>query len=212
MMALGETTRLLKALGDETRLRLLHLLGLGELSVGELMEILNLGQSRTSTQLNLLKEAGLVVDRRAGRRSYYSLLPAAVQGLLEAVLAERADDPELEADRAGFEALQIRRRERSRSYFDRVAATFGDQVLPGRTWEGLARGILRLAPRARYVDLGIGDGMLTLMLAEVAESVTAVDISSEMLDQLNLRARRKGIANIETALGDIEDLPMPSGS
>ncbi len=211
-MALGETTRLLKALGDETRLRLLHLLGLGELSVGELMEILNLGQSRTSTQLNLLKEAGLVVDRRAGRRSYYSLQPAAVEGIMEAVLAEHAHDPELEADRAGFEALQIRRRERSRSYFDRVAATFGDQVLPGRTWEGLARGILRLAPRARYVDLGIGDGMLTLMLAEVAESVTAVDISNEMLDQLSLRARRKGIANIETALGDIEDLPMPSGS
>lgn len=211
-MVLGETTRLLKVLGDETRLRLLHLLGLGELSVGELMEILNLGQSRTSTQLNLLKEAGLVVDRRAGRRSYYSLQPAAVAGLMQAVLAEHADDPELEADRAGFEALQIRRRERSRSYFDRVAATFGDQVLPGRTWEGLARGILRLAPRARYVDLGIGDGLLTLMLAEVAESVTAVDISSEMLDQLNLRARRKGIANIETALGDIEDLPMPDGS
>jgi len=211
-MVLTDTTRLLKTLGDETRLRLLHLLGLGELSVGELMEILNLGQSRTSTQLNLLKEAGLVVDRRAGRRSYYSLQPAAAAELLAAVLSEHADDPELAADRAGFEALQVRRREQSRSYFDRVAATFGDQVLPGRTWEGLARGILRLAPRARYVDLGIGDGLLTLMLAEVAESVTAVDISSEMLDQLSLRARRKGIANIETALGDIEDLPMPASS
>ena len=36
-------------------------------------------------------------------------------------------------------------------------------------------GIQHLAPRARYADLGIGDGMLTLMLAEVALSVTAID-------------------------------------
>ncbi|MCL4161705.1 UNVERIFIED_CONTAM: hypothetical protein GTU68_000157, partial [Idotea baltica] len=35
------------------------------------MEILNMGQSRVSTHLNLLKEVGLVADRRVGRRSYY---------------------------------------------------------------------------------------------------------------------------------------------
>lgn len=66
-VALAGTTRLLKALGDETRLRILRLLSLGELSVGELQEVLNMGQSRISTQLTLLKDAGLVIDRRAGR-------------------------------------------------------------------------------------------------------------------------------------------------
>ena len=180
-ISLVDATRVLKALADETRLRILHMLQQGELSVSDLMEVLNLGQSRTSTHLTMLKEVGLVTDRRAGRRNFYSLKPGPSLPLLEEVLADHTDSAEFASDLAGWEALQRRRREEDRSYFDRVAATFGEQVLPGRTWEGLARSVLRLAPKARYADLGIGDGLLTLMLAEVAESVTAVDHSSEML-------------------------------
>ncbi len=208
-MPLTATTRRLKALGDETRLRILHLLSLGELSVSELMEILNLGQSRTSTHLTLLREVELVQHRRAGRRSFYSLAPGEVPEILAQLLADHADSPEFVADRAGRDVLMRRRREHSRAYFDRVAASFGEQILPGRTWEGLARGLLRLAPRARYADLGVGDGLLTLMLAEVADSVTAVDLSAEMLSQLRARARRRGIDNVETVEGEIEDLPLP---
>jgi len=208
-MSLSDTSRLLKAVGEETRLRILHLVRQEELSVGDLMEVLNLGQSRTSTHLTLLKEMGLVRDRRAGRRSFYAWQEGPDSAFLQELLDSQRDEPEFQADQAGLEALRRRRREESRAYFDRVAATFGELVLPGRTWEGMARGLLRLAPRARYVDLGIGDGLLTLMLAEVAESVTAVDLSSEMLSQLALRARRKGITNIETVEGEIEELPLP---
>lgn len=207
-MALSDTSRLLKALGDETRLRLLNLLRKGELAVGEVQEILNMGQSRISTQLTHMKDVGLVSDRRAGRRSYYSIAQTAPVELLEQVLGGADLAPEFRADDAGYLALMERRRRESRAYFDRVAAAFGEQVLPGRTWEGLSRGLLRLAPRARYVDLGIGDGMLTLMLAEVAESVTAVDVSPEMLRQLESRARAKNIGNIEVVEADIEDLPL----
>ena len=127
-----------------------------------------MGQSRISTHLALLKEVGLVIDRRAGRRSYYSIHAGPAASLWERVLAESEKSPEFEADREGLEALRRRRVDTTRSYFDRVAASFGQQPLPGRTWEGLARGVLQLAPRVRYADLGIGDGMLTLMLSEVA--------------------------------------------
>ena len=210
-MPLTKTSRLLKALGDETRLRILNVLRKGELAVGELQEVLNMGQSRISTQLTHMKEVGLVIDRRAGRRSYYSLSPTGPLELLAHVLDSADLVTEFRADDAGYQAVMERRRRESRSYFDRVAAAFGEQVLPGRTWEGLARGLLRLAPRARYVDLGIGDGMLTLMLAEIAESVTAVDLSQEMLTQLDTRARSKGITNIDTVEADIEDLPLDEG-
>jgi len=212
MIGLVGTSRLLKALGDETRLRILHLLSHEELSGTDLMEVLNMGQSRVSTHLALLKEVGLVVDRRVGRRSQYELAPGPAAGLVEQVLRGAARTPEFQADAAGLEALQRRLQEETRSYFDRVAATFGDQPLPGRTWEGLSRALLELAPRARYVDLGVGDGLLTMMLAEVAKVVTAVDISSEMLAQLQARARAKGIDNIETTVGDIEDMPLPDAS
>ncbi|MFO1011207.1 MAG: metalloregulator ArsR/SmtB family transcription factor [Planctomycetota bacterium] len=212
MIGLNGTSRLLKALADENRLRLLHLLAQEDLSGTELMEILNMGQSRVSTHLNLLKEVGLVVDRRHGRRSLYSIAPGPAAALWDKVLAENAKSPEFQADVAGLEALRARRQQETRSYFDRVAASFGEQILPGRTWEGLARALLQLAPRGRYADLGVGDGLLTLMLSEVASRVTAVDLSNEMLEQLRQRAARKGIENIETVQGDIEDLPLPDAS
>ncbi len=212
MIGLTGTSRLLKALADESRLRILHLLAQEELSGTDLMEVLNMGQSRVSTHLSLLKEVGLVTDRRAGRRSYYSLLPGPAAGFWDNVFLENRAAPEFQADLEGLEALRQRRRDETRSYFDRVAASFGEQHLPGRTWEGLARALLQLAPHGRYCDLGIGDGMLTMMLAEVAETVTAVDVSSEMLSQLLSRAKAKGIDNIETVEGDIEDLPVPDAS
>jgi ArsR family transcriptional regulator len=208
-MELPDSTRLLKALGDENRLRILNLLAREELHGSDLMEILNMGQSRVSTHLNLLKEVGLVVDRRAGRRSYYSLRGDAP--LVGEVLDNCGHSPEFLADVAGLEALQERRKQEARSYFDRVAKGFGDANLPGRTWEGLCRSMIQLLPRARYADLGIGDGLLTMMLAEIAEEVTAVDVSREMLDQLEQRAAQKGLTNIVTALGDIDELPLADG-
>src|SRR4026209_2333629 len=69
MIGLTATSRLLKPLADETRLRILHLLAQEELSGTDLMEILNMGQSRVSTHLSLLKEVGLGSDRRAGQRA-----------------------------------------------------------------------------------------------------------------------------------------------
>ncbi|MCA9002451.1 MAG: methyltransferase domain-containing protein, partial [Planctomycetes bacterium] len=162
--------------------------------------------------LTLLKEVGLVTDRRVGRRSLYSLEPAAHGEPLTSILAEQKHTIEFADDLAGYEALQQRKEQEARSYFDRVAATFGEQELPGRTWEGLARSLLQLAPKVRYVDLGIGDGLLTLMLAQIAEHVTAVDISPEMLNQLKIRANKRGLHNISAVEGEIEDLPLEDRS
>ncbi len=212
MIGLNGTSRLLKALADETRLRILNLLAEEELSTGDLMEILNTGQSRVSTHLALLKEVGLVQDRRHGRRSLYGIVPGAPATLAESALKQARQSPEFEADMAGLEALRDRRREDARAYFDRVAAEFSEQPLPGRTWEGLARGLLQLAPRGRYVDLGVGDGLLTMMLAEVASEVVAVDLSPQMLAQLRTRAAQKGIANIVALESDIARLALPDQS
>jgi len=62
-----------KALSDETRLRILCLLSQHELCVCELVDILRMTQSRISHQLQILKNALLVNDRREGKWIVYSL-------------------------------------------------------------------------------------------------------------------------------------------
>src|ERR1700741_3477479 len=70
-MPATSTINLLRLLADPTRLRLLLLLEQEELSVAELQEILEMGQSRISRHLAQLKRAGVVEDRRAGKNIYY---------------------------------------------------------------------------------------------------------------------------------------------
>ena len=65
-----------KAFADETRLRILHVLTRGELCVCDLLDILELPQSKVSRHLAFLRKAGLVRDRREGLWKYYSLAKA----------------------------------------------------------------------------------------------------------------------------------------
>jgi ArsR family transcriptional regulator, arsenate/arsenite/antimonite-responsive transcriptional repressor len=68
-----KTAKVFKTLSDETRLRILALLGQGELCVCDLMAILELPQSTVSRHLATLRHAGLVEDRRQGVWMYYRL-------------------------------------------------------------------------------------------------------------------------------------------
>jgi len=65
--------KLFRALADETRLRIYLLLLKGELCVCELVDILNMEQSRISHSLRILREASLVDDRREGKWIIYSV-------------------------------------------------------------------------------------------------------------------------------------------
>lgn len=74
---LTHLTRLFQALTDETRLQVIDLLRGGERCVCDLMDALGAQQSRLSFHLKVLKDAGLVTDRKEGRWSYYQLNPNA---------------------------------------------------------------------------------------------------------------------------------------
>ncbi len=70
-----------RALGDETRLRLLELLVDGELTVGDLLDQTGLGQSLISHHLRTLRKAGLVVTRRDGRWIHYDIADGAMSSV-----------------------------------------------------------------------------------------------------------------------------------
>ncbi len=65
-----------RALGDETRFRILALLSQAELCVCEIELILKLPQPRVSRHLGILKDAGLIGDRRDGQMVFYYLVPS----------------------------------------------------------------------------------------------------------------------------------------
>ncbi|MEW6776519.1 MAG: metalloregulator ArsR/SmtB family transcription factor [Bdellovibrionota bacterium] len=73
-MDVRKMSHLFKALGDETRLRIVALLSHGELCVCHLQEALGLSQPNASRQLAILRAAGIVDHRREGHWVYYRLL------------------------------------------------------------------------------------------------------------------------------------------
>lgn len=75
----ARAAELFHALSDETRLAILDMLRGGERCVCDLQSELDAAQSRLSFHLRVLREAGLVTDRKEGRWSYYAIVPAAVE-------------------------------------------------------------------------------------------------------------------------------------
>ena len=75
---LDRAVTLFHALSDATRLSILEMLRNGEMCVCDLQDELDAAQSRLSFHLRVLREAGLVTDRREGRWSYYTIAPEAL--------------------------------------------------------------------------------------------------------------------------------------
>jgi ArsR family transcriptional regulator len=90
---LARTARLFHALSDETRLAVLEMLRSGERCVCELQDELDAAQSRLSFHLKVLKEAGLVRDRKEGRWSYYALVPETLGLAHDVVRALASEGP-----------------------------------------------------------------------------------------------------------------------
>ncbi|HYV98411.1 MAG TPA: metalloregulator ArsR/SmtB family transcription factor [Gemmatimonadaceae bacterium] len=80
-----DTARLFHALSDRTRLAVIDMLKDGERCVCEIQGELDATQSRLSFHLRVLKDAGLLLDRKEGRWNYYSLNADAVRELADAV-------------------------------------------------------------------------------------------------------------------------------
>ncbi|WP_166823369.1 ArsR/SmtB family transcription factor [Thalassoroseus pseudoceratinae] len=99
---------LFQAFSDRTRLRVLHLLLRGETCVGDLVSVLRLPQPRVSQQLSRLRNAGLVVGRKEGQWTHYSLakpVSAVHEQLLKCLELCSEEIPELQVDESRADAL-----------------------------------------------------------------------------------------------------------
>ncbi len=210
---MASIVKTLRVLADPYRLRLLLLLEQEELSVAELQDILGLGQSTISTHLSQLKQARLVEDRRTGKNNLYRLKRDRDTHILKHLLEQAgAEIPEAKQDLEGLELILRRRQDKMRGFFDEMAGRFGRTYVPGRSWEGMAQALLKMMPPMVIADLGAGEGTFSLLLAQRAKQVIAVDNSDKMVEVGRENACRLGVKNIEYRKGDLEELPIEDAS
>lgn len=204
-----------KALADETRLRLLGVLARHELNVGEIVQVMGMGQSRISRHLKILMDAGLVSCQRHGLWAFYSASASnGTRALLSAVLEGLEELPEHRNDLDAVARVLSERRQSTTRFFDAVASD----------WNRLSREMLgdfELGPAIRgclaasgcevgtVVDLGCGPGLLMGHLAGAVRQVIGVDNSPRMLDAASkLLPEGPGVS---LRIGDLEHLPLRDG-
>src|ERR1700679_4270880 len=204
----------LRVLGDANRLRMFLLLAREELSVAELQEILGMGQSTISTHLAQLKHAGLVEDRRTGKNIWYrSKSEGAVLSQLLASLQQAPEElPEPQHDQAALELVLRKRQDKTRAFFDDMAGRLGREYVPGRSWKSIAEALLQLLPPMVIADLGAGEGAFSLLLAQRAQQVIAVDNSDRMVELGRSLAGKQGVPALEYRKGDLEAVPIADGA
>lgn len=205
----------LRALSDPTRLRLVALLERDELSVAELQEITRLGQSRISTHLGLLQDAGLLQSRREGKRTFYKPNPqadAATRELIQLAIRGAKELSEYGGDQINLKRILARRREQAQVYFNQIAGRFDRVYGPGRSWQAFGHLLLRILPPLVVADLGAGEGLLSELLARRCKKVISVDNSEKIVAFGAAKAKQNGLKNLEFRLGDLQAPPIESRS
>lgn len=207
----------LRALSEETRLRILLLLSGGELSVSDLTDILAQSQPRISRHLKLLVEAGLVERHREGAWAFFRLAArASARTLLPAIL-DRLDsaDPQFVADRQRLLEVRSQRAAAAESYFSRIAPRWDGLRSLHVSEEAVEAALLDAlgpAPVRAALDLGTGTGRMLQLLAPRAGRVVGLDSSHAMLSVARANTGRAGLTTVELRQGDIYAPGLPAGS
>jgi DNA-binding transcriptional ArsR family regulator len=207
---IDQVVRALKNLADPTRLRLLTLLGHGELTVGEICRVVGQSQPRISRHLRLLTEAGFLDRFREEQRVYYRT-PACGHraGWLSEVLGSvDPDDTALQRDRERM-AVVVGDRERA------AASELGAGAPADLDVAGLAAILgeeLGPATLGELLDIGTGAGPLLAMLGARAAHAVGVGLSSPALRLARSRLHGRAHAHCEFRCGDMYALSFEPAS
>jgi ArsR family transcriptional regulator len=206
----------LKAAGENTRLRLLALLAEGELSVKDLTEILGQSQPRVSRHLKLLADAGLVARNAEGAWAYYALADEGAAAELALWLVAHLDtnDPDRVRDRERLDWVRNAQQEQAANYFAKIADSWDAQRNLHVPESAVEAAILKVIGQRRVdtlLDLGTGTGRMLELLAEHYRRGLGVDSSREMIAIARAKLVAAGINHAQVRLGDIANLDPSIG-
>lgn len=207
----------LRAAAEPTRLRILALCALGELSVTELAQILSQSQPRVSRHLKLLCDAGLLERHREGNWIFHRIAAAGPGAALARALVELVppDDPDHALDLKRLEAIRKRRAAVAAAYFRRNARQW-DEIRSLHVDEGeverLLLDLLPSDPIDELLDIGTGTGRMLELLAPRVRRAVGIDLSREMLAVARDKLGRSQLRHCSVRQADMYRLPVPSES
>jgi ubiquinone/menaquinone biosynthesis C-methylase UbiE len=204
-----------RALADPTRLRIVALLRLMELSVGELAQVLGQSQPRVSRHVKILCDAGLAERRKEGSWVFVAL---GVDTKVKPVLAALDDWDEADhwaiADEARLAAVRADRATAAAEWFEAHAGEW-DAIRSLHVAESEVEAAMIKAlgdlPLGKLVDIGTGTGRMLELFAPRAGQALGIDRSSEMLRLARAKLSERGLANAELRQADLYALPLQDG-
>ena len=208
-----------RALGDPTRLRVIHLLRAMELAVGEVAQLVDQSQPRVSRHIRILVEAGLVERRKEGNWVFLRLgQGAAVQPFLhlfEHLAPSRNEALLLEADLARLAAVRAERARAAEAYFAEHAEEW-DAIrslhVAEADVEAVMHDVLKHDAIGHLLDIGTGTGRMIELFGPAAAQVTALDRSPDMLRLARAKLPEDAGDKYALLLGDFGALPLDAGS
>jgi ubiquinone/menaquinone biosynthesis C-methylase UbiE/DNA-binding transcriptional ArsR family regulator len=207
----------LRAAGEATRLRLIALLTGGELTVGEIAEVLGQSQPRVSRHLRLLSEAGLIERMPEGSWVFYRLAHGGSGGrLVEALVGLLPKGhARLERDRQRLDLIRARRAKAAAAYFrqnakrwDKLSALYIDE---GEVEQALVQALGK-GEIDDLLDIGTGTGRVLNLLGPRIGRGVGIDSAPAMLAIARFKLAEAGLRNCHVRQGDMYDLPWPAQS
>ncbi|HVT55663.1 MAG TPA: metalloregulator ArsR/SmtB family transcription factor [Xanthobacteraceae bacterium] len=203
----------LKASAEDTRFRLLALLGEEELTVSDLTDILRQSQPRISRHLKLLSDAGLIERFREGSWAFHRRVSRGPGAKLGQALLDLVDpaDPVLTRDRERLAQVRAQRQAAAQSYF-RKHAKHWDELRKLHISEAAVEHAIKEALAGvrieSLLDLGTGTGrMLELFGPEIDRGV-GLDMNPEMLSIARANLERAGLKHCTVRKADIYNLAL----
>ncbi|EXS69755.1 ArsR/SmtB family transcription factor [Sphingobium sp. Ant17] len=208
-----------RALGDPTRLRIIHLLRAMELAVGEIAQVVGQSQPRVSRHVRILAEAGLVERRKEGNWVFLRLGKgdglAPFIALFDHLTPSDTEKLWQQADLARLAAVRADRARAAESYFadhaeewDAIRSLHVAEVQV----ETAMTALLASAPIGHLLDVGTGTGRMVELFGPAARAVTAIDRSPDMLRLARAKLPEDAGDKYALLLGDFLDLPLEAGS
>ena len=210
--ALSVLVQQLRAAGEVTRARILALLAHGELSVGELAQVLNQSQPRLSRHLKFLTGAGLIERLPEGAWVFYRLpVEGRARTLVDTLNAAiDPEDADIRRDRTRLAEVKAERAGAADEYFSRVADQWDKLRALHYSEADIEKAVMSAAgagPFDLVIDFGTGTGRMLSLFAGKARRVECIDLSHQLLTVA--RSKLQGAANASVRHGDATASPYP---